>query len=161
MQKIIKYDKETQKCFNILYDLDWPKTEYRIFGSGIMSALGLKPWRDIDLVASRDLYDSIKRDYHQDYWYSEETHLPIHFNSIPLELGWFPKHIESNFPGFYDLDSFWNDCIEIADINFIRLKHTLAYKKVRSNSEFVQVEEKDKQHIKLIEAYLKTSSYGF
>jgi hypothetical protein len=157
----MKYDKQTEKNFQILYDLDWPTDEYRVFGGGIMSALKLKPWRDIDLVVSQDLYEWIKEKYKDDYWYSEETHLPIHFNSIPVELGWFPKHIELNFPGLYDLDSFWNDCIEIADINFIRLKHTLAYKKVRSNSEFVQVEEKDKQHIKLIEAYLKTSSYGF
>ena len=82
----MKYDKQTQKNFEILYELNWPVEEYRVFGGGIMSALNLKPWRDIDLVVSENLYEWIKEEYKDDYWYSEETHLPIHFNSIPVEL---------------------------------------------------------------------------
>ena len=46
----IKYDKQTQDNFKILKGLDWPTEHYRVFGGGIMSALGLKPWRDIDLI---------------------------------------------------------------------------------------------------------------
>ena len=84
----MKYDKQTQKNFEILYKLNWPVEEYRVFGGGIMSALNLKPWRDIDLVVSENLYEWIREEYKDDYWYSEETHLPIHFNSIPVEISW-------------------------------------------------------------------------
>ena len=127
----MKYDKQTQKNFEILYELNWPVEEYRVFGGGIMSALNLKPWRDIDLVVSENLYEWIKEEYKDDYWYSEETHLPIHFNSIPVELGPFPKSLNKNFPNLYDIET------------------------------FVKVEEKDSSDVKLIKEYIKTNSFGF
>ena len=157
----MKYDKQTQKNFEILYELNWPVEEYRVFGGGIMSALNLKPWRDIDLVVSENLYEWIKEEYKDDYWYSEETQLPIHFNSIPVELGPFPKSLNKNFPNLYDIKTFWNDYIMIENIPFILMRHTLKYKTNRKNSKFVQVEEKDSSDVKLIKEYIKTNSFGF
>jgi|TARA_B100000085_G_C18461811_1_gene479303 hypothetical protein len=157
----MKYDKQTQKNFDILHNLNWPTDEYRVFGGGIMSALGIKPWRDIDLIVSEDLYEWIKKEYKHDYWYSEETHLPIHFDSVPIELGPFPHSLEHNFPHLYNLDTFWDEYVMIENIPFILMRNTLMYKLHRKNSKFVQVEEKDKSDVDLITEYVKTNSFGF
>ncbi len=146
---------------HILKALGWPTEHYRVFGGGIMSALGLKPWRDIDLIVSEDLFEIIKEEFEGQYWYSEETHLPIHFNDIPLEIGRFPFDLERNHPGLYDLKTFWSDYIMFEDIPFTLMRHTHAYKLNRKNSEYVQVEEKDLEHIKLIEDYLEWSNFGY
>jgi hypothetical protein len=157
----MKYDKQTQKNFDILYDLNWPTSEYRVFGGGIMSALGLKPWRDIDIIVSEKLYEWIVEEYKDDYWYSAETHLPIHFTTLPIEIGTFPASLNRNFPNVFNLETFWDDYIMIENIPFILMRHTLKYKSIRKNSKWVQVEDKDKSDVQLINEYLKTNSFGF
>lgn len=157
----IEYDKQTQDNFKILKGLNWPTEHYRVFGGGIMSALGLKPWRDIDLIVSEEFFEVIREEYGNQYWYSEDTHLPIHFHELPIEVGRFPLDLERNHPGLFDLNSFWNDYIMIEDVPFILMRHTHAYKLKRKNSEYVEVETKDQQHIKLIEDYLTFSKFGY
>jgi len=150
-----------EENIKILKDLDWPTEHYRVFGGGIMSALELKPWRDIDLIVTEEFFEVIREEYGEQYWYSEETHLPIHFHNIPLEIGRFPLDLERNHPGLYDLNEFWGDYIMIQDIPFTLMRHTHAYKLNRKDSEYIQVEEKDLEHIKLIEEYLEWSNFGY
>ena len=82
----MKYDKQTQKNFDILHNLNWPTDEYRVFGGGIMSALGIKPWRDIDLIVSEDLYEWIKKEYTHNRCFASKTELKKHLTKSLSEM---------------------------------------------------------------------------
>lgn len=47
--------------FNEVRSLNLPFGNYAVIGSGVMSAYGIRPHKDIDLVVTQDLYEELKK----------------------------------------------------------------------------------------------------
>lgn len=129
-----------KEIFEKVKELDLPKGQYAIFGSGPMGIRNLKDCEDADLIVTKEVWDKYKQDPE---WKIKET-------SCGTE-GLFKGEIELYFiwrPGEWDAEELIADAEIINDLPFIRLKHVLKWKNLYGR-------EKDLKDIELIENYLK------
>lgn len=116
-------------------DLDLPKGEFIVVGSGVLSALGIRQPGDIDLIVGREVYDQLER---QDGWsygkWGEQTVLQKDFFDIGTD--WYGKSV-------YDL---LERAEYIGTIPYMSLDDVYEWKKGRG-------QEKDLADLELIEAY--------
>jgi hypothetical protein len=121
-----------------------PRGQYVVFGSGPMAAHGIRLTRDIDILVTTALYERLKKE------------------------GWEVAHWDSGAEylakGIFEVDDSWNyepynpkpeEIISIAEIidgiPFAPLREVLKWKKAFGR-------EKDKVHIRLLEAYLASNA---
>ena len=143
----MKMKKEILKnhpIFKKLDSLGLKNDEYIIMGSGIMYALGIRPIEeinDIDILVSEKGWTKVKRLGKIVHNHKNDTN-SISFLKEKLSIydEWEPKE--------YRFKNVYKDVCFIEYYPFQSLKSLLIWKKQRRK-------EKDKEHIKLIENYLK------
>ncbi len=131
------------KCFwlffvmrylNELKELNLPKGQYAIFGSGPLAIRGLRESRDVDLIVKLDLWNDLSNKY-------EKEGKGIKIGNIEVYHSWPPFLTEDEINKIIDTAD------EIQKLPFVKLGFVLKWK------EYVH-REKDKKDIKLIEDFL-------
>lgn len=133
--------------FEELKKLEIPKEEFVVLGSGILSALGIREAKDIDLLVKPELFENLKKDG----WHYEV-----------IEIEGKPRDMLSKDDTQVFKDFWWQDktlsseegiarAQNINGFNFISLQTLLEYKKTAKR-------EKDAQDVVLIEEYLKKNN---
>lgn len=121
---------------NELEELNLPKDQYVIFGSGCLAARGIRENRDLDILIRLNL------------WVDLSKKLPINHNESGKPLQY--KHVTL----FYDLphitysDKIINEAEFIDGFPYMKLYYLVKLKKILGR-------EKDLEDIKLITSYLK------
>lgn len=125
-----------------LLSLNLPRDDYSIFGSGPMSAHGIKELgHDIDIIARGDAWRCACS--------IEPPVTSIMGNGLVVNL--FNKEIEvfdSWAPGDWNIDALIDGSELIEGIRFVSLHDVVKWKKLMKR-------EKDFEHIRLIEDYLR------
>ena len=127
--------------FKKLKELDLPKDEYVVIGSGLLAAFSLREANDLDIVVSENLFTSLKEsgDYHVkegvDYLYSKDNLVEI----IPkLEFDKYPTTTQEAIDGAETINGF----------PFLSILETIKFKTALGR-------EKDSKDIKMLEEYMK------
>ena len=119
-----------------LDNLDLPKDQYAIFGSGPLVIRGILDSNDLDVFVKPELWDELIKRYPVKKKFCET--IEIGDIEITKDLS----------PWFDDASRFIDDSEEIKGHMFVKLKHIIDFKKKMNR-------EKDKRHIELINEYLK------
>ena len=129
-----------QDIINKVKDLDLPKGSYIVFGSCILSALGIREADDIDLLVSQETYKKLK-----DAGWKELYKGP---NDEPLTYDVFEAHDNWNFSSYKTtLKNLLVSAIEIESIPFASLEEVRKWKVSAGRP-------KDITDIKLIDEYI-------
>ncbi|PLW80083.1 hypothetical protein C0585_04155 [Candidatus Woesearchaeota archaeon] len=111
-----------------LKKLNLPVNSFAIFGSGQLCIRNLIPWRDIDIIAKKDLWDELSKKY------GDKGH-KIEIGDIEIFYDW---------PGFDNIDKLIDTADFIEGLPFVNIENVLKWKKERNHL-------KDAKHIMLLE----------
>lgn len=131
--------ENNQKLFNTLKTLNLPKGKYVIFGSGAMLIRNLKDGHDLDVLVTHELFEEYKAN---EGWKLKPCNLDFYLSKEGIEL-W-----ETWRPGEWNTEDLINNAEYIEGFPFASLETTLKWKLMNGR-------EKDLQHAKIIEDYLK------
>lgn len=121
-----------------LDELNLPKDSYAIFGSGPLAVRELIKTDDLDIFVKKELFKLLANKYKVTKKFGDV----IIIDNI---------EIVSDFPPFYDnIDKFIDNSETISKHNFVNLKDTIHLKEIMKINK-----DKNKNHIKLINEYLK------
>lgn len=138
-------NNEQHWIVRIIKNLAFSSDEYAVFGSSLLDVLGLKQTLDVDIIATRHLFDVLKR---REGW---KKHV-------------FPDGKVGLTHKDYDIELFYTSSIPLCDrggvermvrnatvidgVRFVNLEDTLAWKRAFGR-------EKDLRDVALIETYMK------
>ena len=126
-----------------LKELNLPKGKFAIFGSGSMGIRGIRKSRDLDIIATKDLFEECERKTNfkiKEHKRNERVFKYLESGDIEIYKEWGP--------GEWDVNQLIQEAEIIDDFPFVRLEEVLKWKKIKSR-------EKDLKDIKLIEDYLE------
>lgn len=128
--------------------LNLPLSEFVIIGSGILDELGIRESNDIDLVASRSLFESLsdKQDWRKIEKFGRQVYVN---NNVEAEahLSWAVEGDGQTA----DFDTLMNDSVKINDINFMTVDFTYNWKKWYGR-------DKDLADLSLIDNYRRSEN---
>lgn len=139
----------THKAFQLLNDLPLETGEYAIVGSGIMFALGIRKLEtldDLDLLVTGPAWQKVKYMapvIHDEKWACD--HLSLYKELIEIWNGW------GNMEGTnesYKPELIIKNAATIGSFPFMSLEDSIRWKTEMGR-------EKDKQHLAMIEEYLR------
>ncbi len=116
-----------------------------VIGSGILQALKIRKSKDIDLVVTREIYNSLKKS--GEFTVSRNHGREVLNNDI-FEIGTSWRVLDKN----YSFEDFVNDSIIIGGTKYITLD--FLYKAKKSWVDGGYARPKDIEDIKLIEEYM-------
>lgn len=125
--------------------LNLPKGEYAIFGSGPMGVRNLRDCQDIDMIVTNKLFENSSKKLgwkNGDFERNGEYIQMIKKGEIELYKEWGP--------GKWNNNELIKDAEIIDGLPFVKLKYVLKWKKISGR-------EKDKKDIKLINEYLENA----
>jgi hypothetical protein len=134
--------RHNTRLFDKVKQLNLPKGKYAIFGSGPICTRGLRSCKDIDIIATKDLFDKLRKD--SENWTMYKSDLGSDFivnKSENIEIGSEWK------PGKWDIPNLIKTADIIHDLPFVKLDYVLKWKKILKR-------EKDLDDIKIISDYL-------
>ncbi len=134
--------------FSAIKTLNLPLGEYAVSGSGVLSAHGLRDFRDIDILISWKLFDDLKK-----RGWKERDNM---WGSVVIENGIYEASPDIILAGTYhpNIQEIINNADIINNIAFLRLEDLLVFKRVLNRP-------KDLDDIRLITDFLaKKSSLG-
>lgn len=127
-----------------VHSLQLPMGQYTVIGSGILSALGIRPHEDIDLLVTRELYDQFKIE-----GWEENEIVPGFFVVKKGNVEASPDMV--SIPGYMpNLKKLIKDAQMISGVPFMSLEELVKFKTALGR-------EKDQKDIKLIDEYKKKS----
>ncbi len=129
-----------KNLFDKLKELNLPKGQYIVFGSGALMARGLVKGHDLDVFVSKRIFGDYKN---KPGWKLKPCNNDFYLSKDGLEL-W-----ETWRPGEWDFDELVKKAEYIDGLPFVPLETTRQWKLLSGR-------EKDLEHIKLIEEYLET-----
>jgi hypothetical protein len=125
-------------------NLNFPQSEYAVFGSGPLAAHGIRETRDIDLVVIPSLYQKLKNDgWEEKEWPSGRKYLVKDEFEVIDDWDYATYHP--------DLKQIIKEAEIIDEVPFIKLEEVLEWKQSFGR-------EKDLKDIQLIDNYLKNNS---
>ena len=129
----------TITLFDQLRQLELPTNDYAIFGSGPLAIRKIIPsCNDLDIICRREVWDTVcqigKTEYLSEY---KVTVASFSDNAITFGTAWGI--------GDFDVDELIDTAEIIESLPFVRIKHVVAYKIVRSSA-------KDLMHLAALEA---------
>jgi hypothetical protein len=126
--------------FEKIKRFNFPQGEYAVFGSGPMCARGLRECRDLDVIASEEIFNECKKGANWELKRLDDNTEYLENDSIELYRNWAP--------GEWDVKALIANAEIINGISFVRLEEVLKWKKMKAR-------EKDLKDISIIEEYLK------
>lgn len=128
-----------------LIKLNLPLGKFAVFGSGPICIRGLRSWHDVDLIVTREFFDTLKNNKLN--WFFEisksgSEKLTSSDKSIEVWKDWQP--------GDWDVNHLIRDSEIINGIPFVRLEEVLRWKKLRNSP-------KDILDVQLIESFLSSN----
>lgn len=137
-------EKERLDVFAVVKGLQFPANQYLVFGSGILTALGIRESEDVDLLVVPDLFDKLKAAG----WQSDI----VEIEGRPRER--ISRDSVEAFKEYwcdgkdYDISELIKNATRIDSIPFMSLSDLLVLKRSMGR-------EKDLKDIDLIEKYLR------
>jgi len=128
-----------KKFLEKLKELNLPKGEFAIFGSGPMCVRGLRECGDLDLMVTDDVFNEFKKRPDFKAKKNKDGNEYLEKDNIEIYKNW---HLAD-----WDINKLIQEAEIIDGFPFVRLKEVLKWKKLRNR-------EKDIEDIKLIEGYL-------
>jgi hypothetical protein len=135
---------ESLELLNKLKSLNLPTNDYAVFGSGPMYPRGIKELsHDIDIVARGVAWESAAK-LAQPVKTSTGLNLVVELFNGEIEIfnGWMP--------GEWDIDELIDTAEMFDGIPYVTIDNVVKWKKIKNR-------EKDIEHIRLIEEYLKNN----
>lgn len=134
------------EIFKLFLTLDLVIGEYAIFGSGVMFALGIRELseiHDLDVVVTKEGWEKVKnlgKPFYDPGW--KCNWLKLLDSKIELSDGWGP--------GEWNVDELVSTAIVSDGISFVNIENVVKWKKRMDR-------EKDREHVKMIKEYLRSS----
>ena len=128
-----------------MQQLNLPDAQYAVFGSGLLDVLGLKKANDIDLLVTKELFDTLERKKDWVHFVYPDGYPGLKHTTYDAELFYQSDMPLCNSGG---VERMICDAVEIQGIKFVQLSDILAWKKALGR-------EKDVRAVELIEAYMK------
>ena len=148
-------DLKNHEVFRLLDSLSISSNEYLIMSSGIMFVLGIRPMtelQDLDLFVTDEAFEKLKK--FGDVKYDEEwdcNYIFLFDRKIEIWNGWGPGVCsEANKNLTYSFRDLYSRAQHIGKYPFEDILDVLEWKKAIGK-------EKDLEHIRMIEEYLKAS----
>lgn len=141
--RIFKYLNKSMKIEELLQkvkDLNLPKGQYAIFGSGPMTVRNLKDANDIDIIVTENVFNECKNKREWRNGVSTCGSENLSKEGIEILKDWGP--------GEWNVAELIKNAEIIDDLPFVRLEDVVRWKRVYAR-------EKDFKDIKLIEDYLR------
>lgn len=117
--------------------LKFPKNQFAVFGSGPLGVRGIRKSKDIDILASKKLWNKLAEKY------PVKNEKLISIGKIEIYKHWLPW--------FKNTEALIKSSDVIKGVRFVNLKNVIKWKKAYNR-------EKDKKDIKLIKEYLKNKN---
>ncbi len=137
--------------FEIVKSLEFPLGSYIVVGSGHLIALGLKDFKDVDIVVTPEVFAECCRDPH---WEQIPWTYPEKIGHIFLRQGVVELYEDVNSGSFNPTtDELLERAAIINGVAFVSLEDTLNFKK-----EYCKKNPKHLADINLIEQYLASKS---
>ena len=137
------YPENFKRLLVKLKELNLPKGEFGVFGSGALAVRGIRDSRDLDIIAKRFLWNKLIKKFPVKKYFSKEY---IDMGEIEIWKDWMP--LTDN------VDALIDDADIIEGIRFVKLKDIINLKKIQNR-------EKDIKDIQLIEQYQKRGDNNF
>lgn len=136
----------TKEIFQEVKGLNLPPGEYAITSSGPLGARGIREINDVDIIATRQLYERLKTQY------GEETAGPMRKVVISPRVEVFgPSSFPDKLPGEPSLEEQISSAEIIAGLPFVGLDYVIFYKKQMGR-------EKDLQDLRMIDEWKRTQN---
>ena len=128
-----------------MQQLNLPDAQYAVFGSGLLDVLGIKKANDIDLVVTKELFDTLGQQGEWARFVYPDGYPGLKHAVYDMELFYRSDMPLCDLGG---VERMIRDAVAIQGIKFVQLKDILVWKKSLGR-------EKDVRAVKLIEAYIK------
>lgn len=125
-----------------LKELNLPQGRYAVFGSGPLTARGLRESEDLDLIVADDFFQKYEK---EEGWQVKQLKKGYGLTCGNVEL------IREWWPGEWNIEKLIKEADIIKGFPFVRLEEVLKWKKMRGA-------EKDLKDIRLIEDFLSNEN---
>lgn len=124
--------------FDHVRQLNLPKGQFAVFGSGPLVVRGMRDSDDIDLIVTEDVFKQLLKDESWDKVELRDHHQSLRKGDLEIFYTWAP--------GAWDVAELIKTAETIDGLPFVRLESVVEWKQLRNDV-------KDQEDLKLIEHY--------